>query len=108
MLNTLNPADAVQCQQPPVSISWRLVTNRPDNRFEAELTLINSGDAVLGDKWALYFNSASRIYPESVAKDFALTHINGDFFVFRPVTGRTADCGGRSPHHSLRRRTMGT
>ena len=80
--------------KPPVSISWRLVTNRPDNRFEAELTLINSGDAALGNKWALYFNSASRIYPESVAKDFTLTHINGDFFVLRPSPDATPIAAG--------------
>ncbi len=83
MLNILNAADAAQTQQPPISVSWRLFTNRPDNRFEAELTLVNNGDTALGNKWALYFNSASRIYPESVVKDFALTHIKGDFFVLR-------------------------
>ena len=96
MLNILNPADAAQAQQPPVSISWRLIANRPDNRFEAELTLINSGDAALGNKWALYFNSASRIYPESVAKDFALTHINGDFFVLRPSPDAPPIAAGES------------
>ena len=87
MLNILNPADTAHAQQPPISVSWRLIANRPDNRFVAELTLINSGDAALGNKWALYFNSASRIYPESVVKDFAFTHINGDFFVLRPSPG---------------------
>jgi hexosaminidase len=87
MLNSLNPAEKAHAQKLPVSVSWRLIANRPDNRFEAELKLDGSTDIPLGDKWALYFNSASRIYPNSVAKDFSLTHINGDFFVLRPAPG---------------------
>jgi hexosaminidase len=84
MVYLVNSADMAWAQQPPVSLSWRLIKNRPDNRFEAELTLGNTSYAALGDRWALYFNSAARIFPDSVGGNFSVTHINGDFFVLRP------------------------
>jgi hexosaminidase len=87
-LKFLDPADMARAQQPPISVSWQLVSNLPENRFEAALTLTHRGDAPLGDRWALYFNSAARIYPESIGHDFTLTHINGDYFVLRPIAGK--------------------
>ena len=71
-------------QQPQISASWRLIENFPDVHFTAELTLTNRGRAPLDRNWTLYFNSASKLLPESVAPDFQLTHINGDFYSLHP------------------------
>ena len=67
-----------------VSVAWRVIENRPDNRFQAELTLRNDGGNPLPQQWSLYFNSSCRLLPESVAAPFVLSHVNGDFYVLRP------------------------
>jgi len=69
-----------------ISASWRLVENRED-RFKAELKLVNGSSLPLADGWALYFNSAAKLLPDSLHGDFTLTHVNGDFYVLRPKTG---------------------
>ena len=63
---------------PKLSLSWRLIDNLPDNRFQAELTLKNDGAVPLDGNWALYFNSASQLVPASVAEGYRLSHINGE------------------------------
>lgn len=70
--------------QPQISASWRLIENFPDVHFTAELKLTNRGRAPLDRNWTLYFNSASKLLPDSVAPDFRLTHINGDFYALSP------------------------
>jgi hexosaminidase len=70
---------------PPISLSWRLLENRPEGSFRAELRLTNSGNTALENDWILYFNSAAKLLPESVEPDFKLTHINGDFYSLSPT-----------------------
>ena len=70
-----------------ISVAWKLVENRPEGRFQAELKLHNDGAAALAGDWALYFNSQSKLLQDSVPADFELTHVNGDFYVLRPSPG---------------------
>ncbi len=67
-----------------VSLSWRLIGNVAEGGDQAELTLRNDGTKALTNDWAIYFNSASRLLPESVRREYDLTHINGDFYTLRP------------------------
>lgn len=67
-----------------LSLSWRLIGNRPAGGYQAELTLHNQGTEALSDDWKIYFNSASRLLPESVSPEYLLTHINGDFYALSP------------------------
>src|SRR5688572_22849802 len=67
-----------------ISLTWRLVGNRPADGYQAELILHNKGTKPLSDDWEIYFNSASRLLPESVSPKYRLTHINGDFYSLRP------------------------
>jgi hexosaminidase len=80
----------------PISLEWRLIGNLPDNRYQAEITLKNVGARPLGVAWALYFNSGSRLYPDTLTGEFALTHINGDFFVLRPESSASSIGNGES------------
>ena len=77
-------ADSDDEDDEPVSLSWRLIDNRPDNRYRAELVLTNHSPAPLAANWVLYFNSSSRIVPGSVSASagFQLEHVNGDFYAF--------------------------
>lgn len=70
-----------------ISVAWRLIENRPEGRFQAELKLHNDGAEALAGEWALYFNSASKLLRDSVPADFELTHVNGDFYVLQPSAG---------------------
>lgn len=70
--------------QPLVSLTWRLVENTPELRFRCELTIHNQTTKPLPNQWELYFNSASRLFPDSVTSGFALEHINGDFWALKP------------------------
>ncbi|MEX0610715.1 MAG: family 20 glycosylhydrolase [Pirellulales bacterium] len=72
-----------------ISLSWRLIGNRPVGGYRAQLTLRNEGPEALAGDWALYFNSASRLLADSAPPEFSLTHINGDFYVLRPKTSAT-------------------
>ena len=69
---------------PQVAVSWRLVGNRPDSRFAAQLNLCNDSAESLPADWALYFNSCSKLLPESLPGEFKLGHVNGDLYVLRP------------------------
>jgi len=68
----------------PISLSWRLIGNRPEGGYQAELTIRNDGTTPLADDWTIYFNSASRLLPASLSAGFELTHINGDFYSLGP------------------------
>jgi hexosaminidase len=50
----------------------------------------------LGDDWAVYFNSSSRLYSDTATGDFALTHINGDFYALRPKPSTPPFAAGES------------
>ena len=80
----------------PIALRWRLVENRPENVYRAELTLRNDGTAPLGDGWTLFFNSPAKLASESVGKEYALTHINGDLFSLRPEEGYRPIAPGES------------
>ena len=67
-----------------ISVSWKLVGNRPDGHFTAQLNLRNEGMEALAADWALYFNACSKLLPESVPDEYTLTHVNGDLYVLRP------------------------
>ena len=69
---------------PQVAVSWRLVGNRPDSRFAAQLNLRNDSAESLPADWALYFNACSKLLPDSLPGEFKLTHVNGDLYVLRP------------------------
>src|SRR5947208_548994 len=69
----------------PLSVSWRLLNNLPDERFRSEIALQNDGTDTLENDWALYFNCERKLLPESVGKDFELTYVNGDLYVLRPT-----------------------
>src|SRR6476661_5631520 len=73
--------------QLPLSVRWRLLDNRADERFLSEIELRNDGTEPLANDWALYFNCERKLLPESVGKDFELTHVNGDLYVLRPTPG---------------------
>ena len=64
-------------------VSWKLIDNIPGDRFKSEITLRNDGKAALSKNWSLYFNSSSKLLPESVSTDYELTHVNGDLYVIR-------------------------
>jgi hexosaminidase len=80
---------------PRVSLAWKLIENRPDNHFVAEITLRNDGQApLLPEKWSLYFNSSRKLASKSVTEPFALDHINGDFYRLRASEGSPAIAAG--------------
>ncbi len=68
-----------------LSLSWQLLDNRPDDRFESQLVLRNDGRAAVSDGWELYFNSPRQLVPDSVGPGCRLSHINGDLYVLRPT-----------------------
>ena len=43
-------------------------------------TLTNNGRAFLLNNWAIYFNAARTMVPNSVKGDVSITNINGDFY----------------------------
>jgi hexosaminidase len=75
-----NPASI---SRPEISATWRLIENLSDNRFTAELSLRNGTSETLSAPWTLYFNSAMRISPESVAAPLVLKQVNGDLYSLR-------------------------
>jgi hexosaminidase len=80
----------------PVSVEWRVLENTAENNYRAVLVLRNDSDAPLPAQWTLYFNSSSRLLPESVSPPFALEHVNGDFFALRPMAESTPVPPGES------------
>src|SRR3954451_17646689 len=78
----------------PLSVRWRLLDNRPDERFRSEIELRNDGKVALESDWALYFNCERNLLPESVGKEFELTHVNGDLYVLRPTPGSKSLAAG--------------
>ncbi len=78
----------------PLSVSWRLLDNLPDERFRSEIALRNDGKDALESDWALYFNCERKLLPESVGKEFELTHVNGDLYVLRPASGSKSLAAG--------------
>src|SRR6476620_167296 len=80
--------DAIaESPRPTLSVSWRLLDNLPDDRFKSEIELRNDGSHALANDWVLYFNCERKLLTKSVGKDFDLTHVNGDFYVLRPISG---------------------
>lgn len=47
-------------------------------------TLTNNGRAFLLKNWAIYFNAARTMVPNSVKGDVSITNINGDFYKIEP------------------------
>ena len=69
-----------------VAVRWGVVTNYLDGRFRSVLTLANEGDVALGrDGWALYFNFARTIRPESLPPGVRVERINGPFWKLTPT-----------------------
>lgn len=79
-----------------ISLEWRLIGNVAENRFRSQLKLTNGSSVPLAGGWALYFNSAARLFPDSVSPAVTLTHINGDFYVLRPSDGASSLPPGES------------
>src|SRR5262245_35436040 len=73
----------------PLSATWRLLENRSDNTYHAELTLRNETAAPLPPTWALYFNSAGPVLTKPAQGDAEVEHINGDLYVLRPAKAST-------------------
>lgn len=48
-------------------------------------TLTNNGRAFLLNNWAIYFNAARTMVPNSVKGDVSITNINGDFYKIEPA-----------------------
>jgi hexosaminidase len=81
-------SERIAAAKSPVSLVWKLIENRSDNHFVADLVLQNDGQVpLLPTKWTLYFNSARKLTTDSVAKPFVLEHINGDFYRLRASEG---------------------
>ncbi len=76
-------SQAVGANGAPISARWRLLENLADNRFEAELTLHNSGDRALAVPWTLYFNTSMPIDARSISAPLALKRVNGDLYALR-------------------------
>lgn len=75
--------DSISTPPSEVSATWRLIENHADSRFTAELTLRNDAGETFAAPWTLYFNSAMKISPESVAAPLALKQVNGDLYSLR-------------------------
>jgi len=63
-----------------ISLSWRLIGNRLEGGYEAELTIRNGSDKPLAADWVIYFNSASRLLSKSLPAEYVLTRMHGDFY----------------------------
>lgn len=71
-----------------LAVSWGVLDNykNPAVSFGSELTITNNGSVALGSSgWALYFNFARLVPPDSVQAGAKITHINGDFFKLEPT-----------------------
>jgi hexosaminidase len=82
-LGPLTGEAAAESTRSGLSVSWRLVDNSPTECFRSEIELRNDGKETLDSDWALYFNCGRKLLPESVGKDFELSHVNGDLYVLR-------------------------
>ncbi|OJJ19705.1 hypothetical protein BKI52_19425 [marine bacterium AO1-C] len=71
-------------------VNWGVVTNFYQNKanFLAELKIVNQSEQTLNNNWELYFNYApGRLIDTSlVAKEFEITHLNGDFYKLAPLS----------------------
>ncbi|PSQ89392.1 MAG: beta-N-acetylhexosaminidase [Bacteroidetes bacterium QS_8_64_10] len=70
-----------------IAVRWRVDTNYLDgNRFRSTLTLSNEGRAPLDSTdWALYFNLARTIAPESLPRGLRIERINGQLWRLTPT-----------------------
>ena len=69
-----------------LSLSWSATNNvLPDNRFENELTLHNTGEDALGDDWELYFSFMRGVDTDIASSEVDMEHINGDFYRITPA-----------------------
>ena len=70
-----------------LALHFNVISNEFDNedRFYAELILSNKSSQTLHRNWSIYFNFVRKIFPETVPKEFIVTHINGDFFSLSPT-----------------------
>lgn len=75
-------------QQSSISASWNMLSNYEEGgNFRSVLTFENNGeDALPSEGWSLYLNSVRPLIAESLAPDFELQHINGDFFKLTPTS----------------------
>jgi hexosaminidase len=63
-----------------LEIRWELLRIDPVQiRAHSELTIVNRSTATLNRNWAIYFNFARRVIPESVSREAVIERINGDF-----------------------------
>ena len=71
-----------------ISATWNVLSNYEDGgNFRSVLTFENNGEEALpADGWSLYLNSVRPLVAESLAPDFELEHINGDFFKITPTS----------------------
>jgi hexosaminidase len=81
-------------------VSWRLIGNDDSGRYQCELKLTNAASDDLTSNWKLYFNSPAKLVSESISRGFELTHINGDFYVLRPLADSPPLKSGES--HTIR------
>jgi len=80
--------DAETVETSAITATWDLLSNyEEDGNFRSVLTLENSGENALpAAGWSLYLNSIRPFVAESLAPDFELEHINGDFFKLTPTS----------------------
>lgn len=102
MLSVLNGCSSADepdnIDQSSISVSWNMLSNFEDGgNFRSVLTLENSGEEPLpAEGWALYLNSVRPLVAESLAPDFELNHINGDFFKLTPTSSFPGIAPGES------------
>ncbi len=79
------------------AVQWGLITNFTEEAdvFEAEFTLLNTGDFELNDKnWTLFFNMAPRPIAENRSPQAGeVIHINGDWYKLVPNEGFSLAAG---------------
>jgi len=99
LLNGCGSAEDTQTvESSSISASWNVLSNYEDGgNFRSVLTFENNGEKALpASGWSLYLNSVRPLVAESLAPDFELDHINGDFFKLTP----TASFAGLEPGES--------
>jgi len=102
MLTTFNGCssgeEGATIEPSSVSVSWNVLSNYEDGgNFRSVLTFENKGEEALpAEGWSLYLNSIRPLVAESLAPDFELELINGDFFKLTP----TASFAGLEPGES--------
>jgi len=70
-----------------LSIAWEMKGNGFEGKGQSlnSFTITNNSKTVLKRNWTVYFHQPRKVVPDTTAKNFKVSHINGDYFKLEPT-----------------------